>query len=95
MLLDQLVRQWQNIAPFKWGFHGSEYGLPSSNEESWLLFGSFVVKNHETYRQCLAILQSESFLPLRNQCDIWLLYGEKMGYLPQHTEELFQQGFTR
>ena len=93
--MDDLVKQWSTVATFKWGFHGSEYGLPSSNDENWMLFASFVVPNHEIYRLCLDMMQAETFLPLRNQCDIRLAYGEKMETLPQTTIELFRQGFSR
>lgn len=94
-LMDQLVKQWSGIATFKWGFHGSEYGLPSSNEEDWLVFASFLVSDHDTYRTCLDMMQSESFIQLRQQFDIRLLYGEKMFSLAHNADELFRQIFSR
>ncbi len=94
-LLNDLVQEWSAVAIFKWGFHGSEYGLPSSNEESWVLFAAFVVADHETYRKCLYIMQGDKYMPLRKQCDIRLLYGEKMVELPHHTIELFRQTFGK
>ncbi|MBN1481466.1 hypothetical protein EH223_03800 [candidate division KSB1 bacterium] len=94
-LMEQLVREWSEVAQHKWGFHGSEYGLPSSNDENWMLFAAFVVKDHDTYRKCLERMQSETYLPLRRQCDIRVLYGEEMERLPSHTVELFRQGFSR
>ncbi|MBN1464731.1 hypothetical protein JXA02_03145 [candidate division KSB1 bacterium] len=94
-LLNDLVGEWSTAATFKWGFHGSEYGLPSSNEESWVLFATFVVADHEAYRQCLNIMQGDKYMPLRKQCDIRLLYGEKMAALPLHTIELFRQTFGK
>lgn len=94
-LMDRLIREWSAIAQHKWGFHGSEYGLPSSNEENWMLFASFMIKDHDTYKTCLEKMQVEAYLPLRRQCDIRLLYGEEMETLPPYTIELFRQGFSR
>ncbi|MBN1560706.1 hypothetical protein JW998_10680 [candidate division KSB1 bacterium] len=94
-LMNELVREWSAVATFKWGFHGSEYGLPSSNDENWVLFASFVVENHDAYRGCLEVLQLDKYIPLRKQCDIRLLYGEKMEQLSQHTIDLFRQTFGK
>ncbi len=87
--MQQLLDGWATLTEFKWGFHGSEYGLPSSNEENWLLFASFQVADHDTFRACLAYLGQEQFLALRNQFDIRLLYGEKMEDPKDHLDELF------
>ncbi len=95
-LLEGLVRQWSGVAEFKWGFHGSEYGLPSSwAEEGWMLFACFVVSDYDSYRACYDVMQMEPFVGLQGQFDIRLLYGEKMTHLPHHSDELFKKAFSR
>jgi hypothetical protein len=95
-LLDNLVKQWSGVAGFKWGFHGSEYGLPSSwAEEGWMLFACFVVLDYDSYRACYDVMQMEPFVGLQTQFDIRLLYGEKMVYLPLNADELFKKAFSR
>lgn len=87
--IQQLNAEWAKLATFDWGFHGSDYGLPSSSEENWLLFASYIVPDHAAYRSCLAVLESDRFLLLRDHCEIRLLYGEKMNDLTVHINELF------
>jgi hypothetical protein len=87
--LQNLITAWTPMARFEWGFHGSDHGLPSNNRNNWVLFASFVVPNHPTYRQCLAILETDEYRFLRMHCDIHLLYGEQMGQLHNHVHELF------
>ncbi|RPI03501.1 MAG: hypothetical protein EHM72_01375 [Calditrichaeota bacterium] len=87
--LDNLIKEWSHLASFEWGFRGSDYGLPSNNENNWMLFATFIVADHPSYRQCMAILESDAYLFLRNNCDIHLLYGEQMGQLHSHVHELF------
>jgi hypothetical protein len=87
--VQQLNAEWANIAKFECGFHGSDYGLPSTGEENWLLFASYIVPDYAAYRACLAVLESDRFLLLRNHCEIRLLYGEKMTDLTAHINELF------
>ena len=87
--IQQLNAEWANIAKFEWGFHGSDYGLPSTGEENWLLFASYSVPDHAAYRACLAVLESDRFLLLRDHCEVRLLYGEKMTDLTAHINELF------
>ena len=95
-LLDKLVQQWSIVAGFKWGFHGSEYGLPSSwAEEGWMLFASFVVGDYASYRACYDIMQQEPFVGLQTQFDIRLLFGEQMVHLPLNADELFKKAFSR
>lgn len=95
-LLDKLVRVWSSVAIFKWGFHGSEYGLPSSwAEEGWMLFACFVVGDYRSYRACYDAMQQEPFVGLQKQFDIRLLYGEKMVHLPLNADELFKKAFSR
>lgn len=86
MLLDG----WATLVKFTQGFHGSEYGLPSNNNENWILFASYEIASHDTFRDCLAFLGQEQFFVLRNQFDIHLLYGEKMDDLADHLDELFK-----
>ena len=87
--LQELLAGWASMTVFTFGFHGSEYGLPSSNDENWLLFASFEAANHDVYRACLSFLGGEQFFALRNQFDIRLLYGEMMEDLRNHMDELF------
>jgi hypothetical protein len=95
-LLDKLVQQWSGVAGFQWGFHGSEYGLPSSwAEEGWMLFACFVVADYNSYRTCYDVMQMEPFVGLQKQFDIRLLYGEKMVHLPLNADELFKKAFSR
>ncbi len=88
-LLAELLDEWEQITKFTFGFHGSEYGLPSNNEENWMLFASFEAASHDLFRACLASLGQEKYFTLRNQLDIRLLYGEKMANLREHADELF------
>lgn len=85
----ELLEAWASLTTFTFGFHGSEYGLPSNNDENWLLFASFEAASHDIYRRCLSLLGSKQFFALRNQLDIRLLYGEKMDDMRDHVEELF------
>ena len=88
--LKLLLEGWSSLTNFMHGFHGSEYGLPSNSEENWILFASYEIANHDTFRDCLAFLGQEHFFALRNQFDIHLLYGEKMDDLQDHVDELFK-----
>jgi len=87
--LHVLLAGWAGMTKFTHGFHGSEYGLPSNSDENWILFASFEVANHDTFRDCLAFLGQENFFALRHQYDIRLLYGEKMDDMQDHLDELF------
>ncbi len=87
--MQELVGEWSTCSKYKWGFHGSDYGLPSNGEDNWQLFASFMVPSYEMYRQCLMILEQDKYISLRNQCDIRLLYGEEMTSLPEFMFELF------
>ena len=87
--LQELLDGWASLTTFMHGFHGSEYGLPSNNDENWLLFASFEAANHDIFRGCLSFLGEEQFFALRNQFDIRLLYGKRMENLGDHADELF------
>ena len=89
--MQSLIDAWleNDKVLYKWGFHGSDYGLPSNGEDNWQLFASFGVPNYETYRKCLSMLEYDEFLALRNHCDIRLLYGEAMQNIPDYIHELF------
>jgi len=89
-----LHEHWSSAAVYKWGFHGSEYGLPSTvPEEGWILFACYMVPDHKSYRYCYEIMQSKHFISLHNQFDIRLLYGEQMNSLVQNADELFRRVF--
>jgi hypothetical protein len=87
--IQKLTDELAKIADLECGFHGSDYGLPSSTEENWLLFASYIVPSYSAYRACLAAVESNSLLLLRDHCEIRLLYGNKMVSLAEHIHELF------
>ena len=87
--LHQLCAHWATLAMFEWGFHGSDYGLPSPSDDCWLLFASYVVADYAAFRACMATLDSDQLLLLRDHCEIRLLFGEKMTDPSAHLKELF------
>ncbi len=86
--LKEIDKKWRKLGHFESGFYRSEYGIPGPGDENWLVFAVYHVSSYRHYRQCLMILESPEFLPLRHYCEFHIIFGRKLKYLHLASHEL-------
>ncbi len=87
--LESLYTDWEGYAHYRFGFHGSTFGLSSDKDEPWILFTHYDVRDYQDFRKCQTLLESNKYLYLRTHCDIKILFGDEMVKISRHVNELF------
>jgi|GEM_PF-3212582 len=87
--LEALYTEWEHFARYSFGFHGSTFGLNSDQNEPWILFTHYDIRDYQDFRKCQTILESNDYLYLRTHCDIRILFGDEMVQIAKHVNELF------